>query len=138
MRRIMTGLLVVLGMSMPSWGQDVEKKPAPKAEGAKEGGDKGPGPQLLVSEVDTNADGWISAAELKAALSKLGGGGPKEGGKKPGGPRDGEGKKPEGPKDGEGKKPEGPRDGDLKKPAPKGDAPRKDAPKEGDREKGEK
>lgn len=125
MLRILLGVLVAGTLV---WGQDGEKKPAPKDGG----GDKGPGPQLLVSEVDTNGDGWLSAAELKTALSKLSGGGPpKEGGKKPGF------------KDGDAKKPEGPKDGDVKKPAPKpdgfkGDAPKKDAPKEGDDKKGEK
>lgn len=136
MVRIVTGVLVALGAAGMVYGQDGEKKPAPKGdgfkEGVKEGGDKGPGPQLLVSEVDTNGDGWISAAELKIALSKLGGGGQKEGVKKPGGLKDGEGKKFEGQKD-----------GDFKKPAPKpdgfkGDAPKKDAPKEGDKDSAEK
>lgn len=140
MLRILLGVLVAGGLV---WGQDGEKKPAPKPDGFKDGGgDKGPGPQLPVSEVDTNGDGLLSAAELKSALSKLGGGGPKEGGKKPGF-KDGDGKKPEGPKDGEFKKPDGFKDGDVKKPAPKpdsfkGDAPKKDAPREGDDKKGEK
>ena len=128
MLRIFLGMLVAGGLV---WGQDGEKKPAPKDGG----GDKGPGPQLLVSEVDTNGDGWLSAAELKTALSKLSGGGPKEGVKKPGF-KDPDAKKPEGPKDGEFKKPDGFKDGDVKKPAPKpdgfkGDAPKKDPHKEG-------
>ncbi len=132
MVRIVTGMLVALGAAGLVYAQEGEKKPAPKGdgfkEGAKEGGDKGPGPQLLVSEVDTNGDGWISAAELKRALSKLGGGGQKDGVKKPGGIKDGDGKKFEGPKDGDVKKPEG----------FKGDVPKKVAPKEGEKEGGEK
>jgi hypothetical protein len=116
---------------------------------AKDGG--GQGPMLQVAEVDTNGDGWISAAELKAALAKLGGGGEKDGVKKPGGEKDGF-KKPGGEGDGvkkpfkgEGdapvKKP-GVKDGEgAKKPGPKdGEAPVKKGPKdgEGERKEGEK
>ncbi len=142
MVRIVTGMLVMLGAAGLVYGQEGDKKPAPKGdgfkEGVKEGGDKGPGPQLLVSEVDTNGDGWITAAELKMALSKMGGGGgTKDGAKKPGGLKDGEGKKVPAEKG------DGFKEGDFKKPAPKpdgfkGDAPKKDAPKEGDKEGGDK
>lgn len=120
--------------------QDGEKK-APAKEQA-------PGPMLQVAEVDTNGDGWISAAELKAALAKLGGGdgGPKKGGekdgfKKPAGEGDGVKKvKPEGqPGDPPVKKikPEGEGDG-VKKPGPKdGENPKK-GPKDGERKEGDK
>ena len=90
--------------------QEGEKK-APAKEPAA------PGPMIRVEEVDTNGDGWISAAELKAALHKMGGG-----------RKDGDGFKKPGPKDGEGRK-EGPRDGE---------APQKRGPKEGERKDGEK
>jgi hypothetical protein len=129
---------LILGLLL---AQEGDKK-APVKEGAKDGGQ---GPMLQVAEVDTNGDGWISAAELKAALNKLGGGG--DGVKKPGA-KDGEGAKKFGPKDGEGaKKPLGEGDAPVKKkPAGEGDAPVKKKPvkdgegekKEGDKEGAEK
>jgi hypothetical protein len=95
--------------------QEGEKK-APAKEPAA------PGPMLRVEEVDTNGDGWISGAELKAAFGKLGGGA-KEGGVKKPGPKDGEGVK------------KGPREGDApKKPGPRdGEAPKKEGPKDGEK-----
>jgi hypothetical protein len=107
----------------------------------------GQGPMLQVAEVDTNGDGWISAAELKAALAKLGGGdkgpvkgGEKDGVKKPGGEGDGVKKPFKGEGDPGVKKPI--KDGEgAKKPGPKdGEAPVKKGPKdgEGERKEGEK
>lgn len=103
--------------------------------------DGGQGPMLQVAEVDTNGDGWISAAELKAALAKLGGGGEKKDGfKKPGGEGDGVKKPFKG--EGEGVKKPGVKEGEgAKKPGPKdGEAPVKKGPKdgEGERKEGEK
>lgn len=109
---------LVLGLLL---AQEGDKK-APVKEG-------GQGPMLQVAEVDTNGDGWISAAELKIALGKLGGGGEgqKDGFKKPGGLRDGEGVKKPGPKDGDApvkKKPLGEGDAPVKKkPLAEGEAP---------------
>lgn len=105
--------------------QEGEKK-APAKEPAA------PGPMLRVEEVDSNGDGWISGAELKAAFAKLGGGAKEGGVKKPGG--EGDGVKKAGPKDGEGVK-KGPRDGDApKKAGPKdGEAPKKEGPKDGEK-----
>ena len=127
---------LVLGLMM---AQEGDKK-APVKEGAKDGGQ---GPMLQVAEVDTNGDGWISAAELKIALGKLGGGdGQKDGFKKPGGLKDGEGVKKPGLKDGDPpvKKPLGEGDAPVKKkPAPEGDAPAKKKPlKEGEKGDGVK
>jgi hypothetical protein len=127
---------LILGLLL---AQEADKK-APVKEGAKDGGQ---GPMLQVAEVDTNADGWISAAELKAALNKLGGGG--DGVKKPGA-KDGEGAKKFGPKDGEGapvkKKPAGEGDAPVKKKplkeGEKGDGERKEGDKEGGEKKAEK
>lgn len=87
--------------------QEGEKKAPAKEQAA-------PGPMLQVAEVDTNGDGWISAAELKAALAKLGGGRKEGDGVKKPGLRDGEGPKKPGPRDGEGPKKEGPRDGEKR------------------------
>jgi hypothetical protein len=135
MKRIWTGVLAALVATGLAWGQEggekKEGKAAPKPEareGAKDGGKepaKGPGPMLAIAEVDLNGDGWLSAFELKTALSRLGGG-EKEGGKVP--VKDGEGKKlpakPDAPKEG-GK--EAPKEGQK-------DAPKKgDAPREGDK-----
>lgn len=101
--------------------------------------DAGQGPMLQVAEVDTNGDGWISAAELKAALAKLGGGdkgpvkgGEKEGVKKPGGEKDGVKKKGEGARDGEGARKPGPKDGEgpVKKGPKDGEGERKEGEKE--------
>ena len=126
---------LVLGLVL---AQEGEKK-APVKDGAK---DAGQGPMLQVAEVDTNGDGWISAAELKIALGKLGGGGEgqKDGFKKPGGVKDGEGAKKPGLRDGDVKKPLGEGDAPVKKkPAPEGEAPVKKKPvKEGEKEVGEK
>jgi hypothetical protein len=131
MKRIWKGVLAALVATGLAWGQEggekKEGKATPKPE-AKDGGKepvKGPGPMLAIAEVDLNGDGWLSAFELKTALTRLGGG-EKEGGKVP--VKDGEGKKlpakPDAPKDG-GK--EAPKEGQK-------DAPKKsDAPREGDK-----
>ena len=107
--KLIVAALFAIASAAPAWTQD--KEPAPKQDGEKkappkEGGDPvkkpgaqdeggkvpkkdaGEGPTLSVGEVDTNGDGRISAAELKAALGKLypkKDGGSKEGGepKKP-------------------------------------------------------
>ena len=135
---------LVLGLLL---AQEGDKK-APVKEGAK---DAGQGPMLQVAEVDTNGDGWISAAELKIALGKLGGGdGQKDGFKKPGA-KEGDGVKKPGAKDGDApvKKPLGEGDAPpVKKPAPEGDIPVKKKPapdgekkkpvKEGEKDGGEK
>ena len=124
MVRMLLGVLLAAG---PVVGQDVEKKDAPKPPPKQEGA----GPMLSVAEVDVNGDGWISAAELKAALAKLGGG-PKEGGRKEGGkPKPGEGDKPA-------PKPEGGKEGDGRKPpAPKPEGGKEGGERKGDEKKGE-
>ncbi len=91
-------------------GGEPVKKPAPDGKGvAKDGGD---GPSLSVEEVDLNGDGRISAAELKAALGKIGGYYQKKaGGVKDGFKKDAPIEKKDAPKDGT-------KDGgDAKKPA---------------------
>jgi hypothetical protein len=98
MKRILTALLA-LGLVVPAWAQEAEKKVEGKQDGDekrlidKEGappakkGEPGPEPSIPVKDVDTNGDGMISASELKAALGKMGGtyGGEKKGVKPEGG-----------------------------------------------------
>lgn len=139
MLRIMTGVVLALGAAGLAWGQEggdkKEGKPPAKPEGGKEG-EKGQGPMLSVAEVDTNGDGWISAMELKIALSKLGGG-----------PKDGVKPKPKPGEGGEKPKPDGFKEGDFKKPPPKPDGfkdggdkpkPKPDGFKEGEKKEGDK
>ena len=93
--KLIVAALFAVALALPAWAQE---KDAPKQEEkkppAKEGGgdpvkkpvgdgggdpvkkpvkEAGEGPTLGVEEVDVNGDGRISAAELKAAMGKLGG-----------------------------------------------------------------
>ncbi len=119
MKRTVAVLAWVLALSVGAWAQEGgDKKEAAKPaaqEKGKEGGAGGVG-SLPVAEVDTNGDGRISLAELKAALARLSSGskeGVKEGGERKAPVRkDGEGQKKPGVGDGgEGQKKPGTGDG---------------------------
>ncbi len=141
--KFVVAMLFALASVAPAWAQDKEapkgekqdgEKKAPpkdggdpvKKPGVKGDGEKAPkkeageGPTLSVEEVDTNGDGRISGAELKAALSKLypkkDGGEPKKAAPKEGAPE----KKEPGKDDGDGKKPVPKEGGEKKEPAKDG------------------
>jgi hypothetical protein len=125
----------VLALSVGAWAQEgggnkeggnkEGARPAAQEKGKEGGGAAG---SLTVAEVDTNGDGRISLAELKAALSRLSGGG-KEGGERKGAPRKDGG-------DGQ-KKPGGEGDG-QKKIGGEGDGQKKPDGAEGQKREGDK
>jgi hypothetical protein len=125
--KLIVASLFAVALAVPAWGQEKdaagakqEEKKAPAKDGgdpvkkpAADGGgepvkkvvkEAGEGPTLGVEEVDVNGDGRISAAELKAAMGKLGGYyAPKKEGVKDGAPVKKEGapvEKKDAPKDG--------------------------------------